>query len=64
MKYQKSLRALEIAEDYLGRAYTKLPGDVPDSVEKAVKASLRSIRKSRDKIATEHVIERTELNEE
>jgi len=64
MKYQKSLRALEIAEDYIGRAYTKLPGDVPDEVERALKSSLRSVRKSADKVRTEYEIERSELNAE
>lgn len=56
-EYQKALRALEVAEDYAGRAYTKLPGTVSDDVEKAMRSALRAIRKARDKVAAEHIVE-------
>ena len=59
MQYQKALRALELAEDYIGRAYTKLPGNVTPEAEKAVKSSLRSVRKAADKVRAEYEIERS-----
>lgn len=64
LKYQKALRALELAEDYAGRAYTKLPGDVDDVVERSVKSALRAVRKARDKVAAEHIVEKSLVEEE
>ena len=58
-QYTKALRALEVAEDYAGRAYTKLPGAVEPEVAKAVRTALRAIGKARDKVAAEEAVERS-----
>jgi predicted HAD superfamily Cof-like phosphohydrolase len=59
-KYQKALRAAELAEDYVGRVYAKLPARSDEDVIKAVKAALRAVRKARDKVQAADVIERSQ----
>lgn len=59
MQYQKALRALELAEEYCGRAYSKLPGDVPEAVDRSMKSALRAVRKANDKVRAEYEIARS-----
>lgn len=58
--YTKALRALEVAEDYMGRALSKLPGPVPSDVEREVRTALTWVRRARDKVAAEEAIERSQ----
>lgn len=58
--YTKALRALEVAEDYMGRALSKLPGPVTPETEREVKTALTWVRRAHDKVATEEAIERSQ----